>query len=205
MTQPENVSAHLATLNPFVSLILGLLSLLLASTNLVPNNNRSSCPQSLVGHLIMIDAENQTRRTSREDADTNGQARFESLPVELIAEILSELDVASLITVSCLSRRLRSIAGDSALNPWKRLLARNFNRPDGQYEACMSTLANRWTFPRTNLPDILTCARAEFLLFESTLPHLPDTDYDEAFRRRFLPSWVRWRRDGCKWREAYMK
>jgi len=37
---------------------------------------------------------------------------LESLPVELVADILSELDLASLITMSSLSRRLRSVASD---------------------------------------------------------------------------------------------
>lgn len=37
---------------------------------------------------------------------------LETLPVELVAEILSELDLSTLITVSCLSRRLRTILSD---------------------------------------------------------------------------------------------
>jgi F-box domain len=37
---------------------------------------------------------------------------LEMLPVELVADILSELDVASLIVVSGLSRRLRAVVSD---------------------------------------------------------------------------------------------
>lgn len=37
---------------------------------------------------------------------------LELLPVELIADILNELDLASLITMSSLSKRLRAVASD---------------------------------------------------------------------------------------------
>ena len=37
---------------------------------------------------------------------------LETLPVELVADILSELDLASLIVVSGLSRRLRAVVSD---------------------------------------------------------------------------------------------
>lgn len=37
---------------------------------------------------------------------------LETLPVELVADILSELDLGSLIVVSGLSRRLRAVASD---------------------------------------------------------------------------------------------
>lgn len=136
---------------------------------------------------------------------SESHALFESLPVELIAEILSELDLTSLVTVSCLSRRLRSIAGDSALNPWKRPIAQNLLQRDGAYEPCLAYLAEHSTFPRANWLDILSAARPDFLLFDANVPNLPDADYAEAFRRRFLPSWVKWKREGCKWKEAYRR
>lgn len=132
-------------------------------------------------------------------------ALFESLPVELIAEILSEVDLESLITVASLSRRLRSITSDSALNPWKRPIVRNLQRRDGMYEPCMTHLAEHSIFPRANWLDILSAARADFLLFDATLPNLPESDYAEAFRRRFLPTWAKRGKDGCRWREVYRK
>ncbi|KAI5119587.1 hypothetical protein M0805_005759 [Coniferiporia weirii] len=131
-------------------------------------------------------------------------ALFEALPVELIAEILSALDLETLITVSYLSRRLRKISADTALNPWKGPIARNLQNRDGEYERCFAHLAARATVPRANWVDILSAARADFLLFSATVPNLPDKDYEEAFKRRFLPGWAKWRKDG-RWKEAFMK
>ncbi|THH11905.1 hypothetical protein EW145_g329 [Phellinidium pouzarii] len=132
----------------------------------------------------------------------NNYALFEALPVELIAEILSALDLATLITVSCLSRRLREISSDTALNPWKGPIAHNLRNKDGEYESCLAHLTART--PRANWVDILSAARAEFILFSASIPSLPDSDYDECFRRRFLPSWTKWKKDG-RWKEAFLK
>lgn len=167
---------------------------------------------------------------------------LESLPVELIADILSELDLTTLITVSCLSRRLRSIVSEPALNPWRRPILRNLRAPsrsgdplplalplpdndndndaaggaenDGmavdsparaRYEPCLKHLAVRATVPRQNWVEILSLASVDFLLFEATLPGLKDAEWEEAFRRRFLPGWVKWKKAGISWKAVFMK
>ena len=132
-------------------------------------------------------------------------SEFESLPVELIAEILGELDVASLILVSYLSRRLHAIASDSSLNPWRKPILRNLrNDQDGPYETCLRHLSVRHTVPRQNWVEIISLAKADWLLFEATLPNLKDVECEECFRRRFLPGWRKWKKDGT-WRAAFMK
>ena len=128
--------------------------------------------------------------------------RFEHLPVELIAEILSELDIPSLITVSHLSKRLYLVASDSALNPWRRpiladLLAHNYDRT-------LKHLCVRSVVPRQNWVEILGLARPSFLLYEATLPNLRSREWEECFTRRFLPSWQKWRKDGS-WKEGFLK
>jgi hypothetical protein len=132
---------------------------------------------------------------------------FESLPVELIAEILSELDVQSLIIVSCLSRRLRTVASDTSLNPWRRPILRNLLTPVGaQYEPCMTNLFVRHTVPRQNWIEIASLARAEWLLFEATgRPNLKEVEWEECFRRRFLPSWQKWKKDEATWKSTFWK
>lgn len=125
------------------------------------------------------------------------------LPVELITHILSLLDLASLITVSYLSRRLHSIASDSSLNPWRGPILRNLQ--DGTYEPSLKTLCVRYIVPRKNWIDILSLARSEFLLFEATLPNLKGYEWEECFSRRFLPGWRKWKKEGSQWREAFMK
>ncbi|GJE84346.1 hypothetical protein PsYK624_004220 [Phanerochaete sordida] len=131
-------------------------------------------------------------------------SQFESLPVELIAEILGELDVQSLITVSYLSRRLYSVASDSSLNPWRRPILQNLLRhPDAPYEPSLTHLSVRTTVPRQNWIEILSLGRAPWLLLEATLPHLKEAEWEECFRRRFLPGWQKWKKDGTAWRSTF--
>ncbi|KAK0230639.1 hypothetical protein IW262DRAFT_1339509 [Armillaria fumosa] len=128
---------------------------------------------------------------------------FESLPVELIAEILGELDLESLITTSYLSRRLLTITSDSSLNPWRRPILRNLR--SATYEDCLRHLSVRQTVPRQNWIEILSLARPSFILFDATLPNLKMADWEECFNRRFLPGWKKWKKDGVSWREAFIK
>ena len=44
----------------------------------------------------------------------------------------------------------------------------------------------------------------EFLLFEATVPNLNEREWDECFRRRFLPSWTYWKKSSG-WRIAFHK
>ncbi|PSR93757.1 hypothetical protein PHLCEN_2v4652 [Hermanssonia centrifuga] len=131
---------------------------------------------------------------------------FESLPVELIAEILGELDITSLITVSYLSRRLHTIASDPSLNPWRRPILRNLRgHPDASYEPCLKHLSVRRNVPRHNWVEIISLARAEWLLYEATLPNLKESEWEEGFNRRFLPGWRKWKKELGTWKEAFIK
>ncbi|KAF5363744.1 hypothetical protein D9756_000194 [Leucocoprinus leucothites] len=127
---------------------------------------------------------------------------LEAFPVELIADILGELDLASLVTCSCLSRRLRCVASDPALNPWRKPILRNLQSHN--YEPALKHLSVRTAVPRHNWIDILSVARPPFLLFDATLPNLKEPEWEECFLRRFLPGWRKWRKDGS-WRQAFLK
>ncbi|KAH9049652.1 hypothetical protein EDB84DRAFT_1585449 [Lactarius hengduanensis] len=127
---------------------------------------------------------------------------LESLPVELVTAILEELDLASLIVVSSLSRRLHSISSDRSLNPWRTPILRNLH--SGTYEPSLRHLSVRTTVPRQNWIEILSGAQPRFLLFEATLPNMKEVDWQECFRRRFLPGWQKWKRDSS-WRETFKK
>ncbi|TCD67562.1 hypothetical protein EIP91_012259 [Steccherinum ochraceum] len=130
---------------------------------------------------------------------------FEALPVELIADILGELDIASLIKVSYLSRRLHTIASDSSLNPWRRPILRNLCvPPEESYEPALKHLSVRHTVPRHNWLEVLSVAKAGWILFEATLPNLRESEWEECFKRRFLPGWERWKKDGT-WKEAFLR
>ena len=148
---------------------------------------------------------------------------FESLPVELISDILGETNIESLISassyaefsvvrdistslvqtvVSSLSRRLREIISDPALNPWRRPILRRLRRRE--YGADLANLSLRMIIPRYNWIEIMSKAHPEFLLFEATAPNLNEREWDECFRRRFLPSWAYWKKSSS-WRAAFHK
>ncbi|KAG6821510.1 hypothetical protein H0H93_000019 [Arthromyces matolae] len=128
--------------------------------------------------------------------------QLQALPVELIADILAELDLESLIIISTLSRRLRGIVSEPALNPWRRPILCAL-RSSENYET-LKTLSVRSTVPRQNWIEILSLASPAFILYEATLPNLKSEEWEECFNRRFLPSWRRWKKDGT-WKRAYMK
>lgn len=127
---------------------------------------------------------------------------LESLPVELIGEIFSVLDLQSLTVVPYLSRRLHHVCSDAQINPWRRPILRNLRL--GSYEPCLKTLSVRTVVPRSNWIEILSIAGAHFLLFDATLPNLSDEEWRECFTRRFLPSMQQWKRQSS-WREAFKK
>ncbi|KAI0005142.1 hypothetical protein BJV74DRAFT_807212 [Russula compacta] len=127
---------------------------------------------------------------------------LESLPVELVTAILEELDLASLIVVSYLSRRLHTIASDRSLNPWRSPILRNLD--SGVYEESLKHLSVRTTVPRQNWIEIISMAQPRFLLFEATLPNMKEANWHECFKRRFLPGWQKWKRD-LSWHETFKK
>ena len=127
---------------------------------------------------------------------------FQDLPVDLIADILAELDLESLITTAHLSKRLRSIASDATLNPWRTPILRNLRSVS--YEPELKHLSVRSIVPRQNWIEILSIAPAAFALFEATLPNLSSAEWEECFRRRFLPGWRKWKKE-ASWKETFIK
>ncbi|TFY58359.1 hypothetical protein EVJ58_g6467 [Rhodofomes roseus] len=137
--------------------------------------------------------------------DRNNFNVLESLPVELIADILGELDLSSLVITTYVSNRLRAISSEPSLNPWRRPIRRTLHNPDQEYDPALRHLSVRSTVPRNNFVEILSIARANYLLLEASLPHLKDIEWEECFRRRFLPSWAKIKKEGATWKEAFMK
>ncbi|KAF8165556.1 hypothetical protein B0H34DRAFT_689562 [Crassisporium funariophilum] len=127
---------------------------------------------------------------------------FQCLPVDLIAEILGELDLDSLIKMSYLSKRFHSVASDSSLNPWRRPILRNLR--SSTYESALKHLSVRMTVPRQNWIEILALARPAFILYEASIPNLRSSEWEECYKRRFMPGWRRWRKDSF-WKEAFLK
>ncbi|KAF8341481.1 uncharacterized protein EI90DRAFT_2989265 [Cantharellus anzutake] len=127
--------------------------------------------------------------------------QLEDLPVELIATILSLLDINSLRQASNVSTRLRAVVSNPVLNPWISPIIHSLERSSPDELSNLSVLS---TVPRHNWLEIMCFASPHFLLFQATLPKLTESQYEEAFKRRFLPSWTKIRKDG-KWKEAFMK
>ncbi|KIM46406.1 hypothetical protein M413DRAFT_313631 [Hebeloma cylindrosporum] len=127
---------------------------------------------------------------------------FEALPDDLIAVILGELDLASLITASYLSKRIHSVASEPSLNPWRKPILRNLTT--NIYEPALQHLSVRSTVPRHNWIEILILARPSFILYEATLPNLKAVEWEECFKRRFLPGWQKWKKES-PWKEAFLR
>ncbi|KAF4619500.1 hypothetical protein D9613_005270 [Agrocybe pediades] len=104
--------------------------------------------------------------------------------------------------MSNVSKRFYAVASDPSLNPWRKPITRILSTH--AYTASLKHLSVRSTVPRQNWIDILSLARPSFILFEATLPNLSSRDWEECFKRRFLPSWDKWRKD-LSWREAYIR
>ncbi|KAK7060391.1 hypothetical protein VNI00_001156 [Paramarasmius palmivorus] len=128
---------------------------------------------------------------------------FESLPVEIIADILGELDLPSIVSVSHSSRHLNAITSDPSLNPWRRPILRALYLDE--YHDSLRNLSVRLTVPRQNWVDILTLASPQWILFEATLPNLKASEWEESFYRRFLPGWRKWSHKESSWRMAFLQ
>jgi hypothetical protein len=125
-----------------------------------------------------------------------------SLPTELLADILSGLDVPTLIAVSHASKKLRSVCSDDVLNPWRAAISSYLR--EGCYEE-FATPGFYNTVPRQNWIEILSRAPPAFLLDDVNLLHLlEESVWKEAFKKRFLPSWQE-RKRAESWRECFMQ
>jgi hypothetical protein len=141
-----------------------------------------------------------------------------NLPPELLSSILGFLDLLSLKNCSDSCRTLRDICSDPVLNPWRHAvrcaihelftddLTREKSQPHRELivypteasltfheSQTLSVLAALGTFasvPRSVLVDVLALSPPRFLLYHSTRSNLPRELWEEAFRRRFLPSWA---------------
>lgn len=49
----------------------------------------------------------------------------------------------------------------------------------------------------------MSLGKAEYILFEMTLPNLKETEWEECFHRRFLPGWAKWKTS--TWKAAFLK
>ena len=148
-------------------------------------------------------------------------SHIESLPVELIVHIISQLKISDIITCAALSRRFRRVISDPSLNPWRQYVIQAFStqlawsltsgRPLQQllnYESYSTELnsLSAWSsiIPIQNWIDLLSRADPRFLLYESSLPPLRESHWEEAFRRRYLPGWTKWKRNSS-WKTCFRR
>ncbi|KAJ1305301.1 hypothetical protein OPQ81_000324 [Rhizoctonia solani] len=160
------------------------------------------------------------------------------LPPEIISLILGFLDLVSLKNCSESSRVLREVCSDPLLNPWHHPVRRAiyesfldhstksqrhpnrdiieypFDVPLSYHESqtleLLATLGAFSCVPRSVLVDILALSPPRFLLYHSARSKLPRDLWKQAFRRRFLPSWVpHWvhtlQRSSWKWQESFFR
>lgn len=134
---------------------------------------------------------------------------FKILPVELISDIVSELDLSSLIAASQVCCRFRQIVSDPSLNPWRQPILRAlyyYTTPSASFPPQLKHICERHaSFVRHNYVEILSIARPECILFQLDIPNLPSSYWQESFERRFLPSWKKWRKGNEQWRSVFLR
>lgn len=64
-------------------------------------------------------------------------------------------------------------------------------------------LSVRNIVPRQSWIEVFARAKPDWLLYQATLPNLKETEWEECFSRRFLPSWKKWKKDG-RWKAAFL-
>ncbi|CAE7195135.1 unnamed protein product [Rhizoctonia solani] len=161
-----------------------------------------------------------------------------NLPPELISLIFGLLDLLSLKNCSDSCRVLRAVCSNSLLNPWhhpvRRAIYESFidhltksqrhpNRDvieypldvaltdhESQTLAVLAALGAFSCVPRSVIVDILALSPPRFLLYHSTRSTLPRELWEQAFRRRFLPSWIpHWvhtsQRACWAWQESFFR
>lgn len=123
----------------------------------------------------------------------------------------SYLPLDSLVSLTDTHSTFRALAASPPLTPFAApILAALLKGP--AYPQSLRTLA--WTHPY--LPPalflhILVRAPPRFILDELELPRLSSGYWQEAFRRRFLPSWIRYRdentaaKDKPSWRATFLR
>jgi hypothetical protein len=153
---------------------------------------------------------------------------LDQLPVELIATILSYLDLSSLVNVIGVSKLLANVCSDALLNPWRspiqRALTNYISNPDAHThdndndnDDSDSDHDDEWPMgdnrtlehlscytmvPKNNWIDILARAPSSLILFHE-IPWMPEHMWKEAFLRRFLPSWARWKKNQS-WKQTFL-
>lgn len=116
----------------------------------------------------------------------------------------SHLPLKELIPISLLSPTFRSISLSPQISPFlgpvQRIL---FRGPP--YTAELASLGSYTHISRNVFAEILVRAEARWILEEMEIPKLPNAVWEEAFSRRFLPSWRRYREGDEHWRAVFLR
>ncbi|KAG8802914.1 hypothetical protein FRC17_006316, partial [Serendipita sp. 399] len=122
------------------------------------------------------------------------------LPPELLTSIFEYLDLKSLIHVSGVCKHFKTVCSDPVLNPWRGQIEQvlRMRAPPEQFQV-LRHLGWYSAVPKENWLYILTVASPDFILFND-VPPLPEAYWEYAFKHRFLPSWIKWKRDNS-WKQ----
>ena len=128
------------------------------------------------------------------------------LPPELISLVLSHLPLETLSELGRASAFFQALLASPVLHPYSQLLPALL-LDSAPYPHQLSSLSSQSLCPPSVTLEILTLARAEWVLFDYELPQgLGEEEWEEVCRRRFLPSWCAdsWRK-GRAWRSLYLR
>lgn len=116
----------------------------------------------------------------------------------------SHLPLKEVIQITLLSTTLRWIAFSPLLTPFSAPVHRVLLRGP-PYPVEITTLGSYTHIARSVFIEILVRGEARWVLEDLEIPHLRDQVWEEVFKRRFLPSWTRYKEEGEKWRAVTMR
>ncbi|KAJ9095308.1 hypothetical protein QFC21_005674 [Naganishia friedmannii] len=118
---------------------------------------------------------------------------LETLPLELISQILTYLPLNSLLPLSTLSRTLLFISSDPTVTPFPASITQELDAGP-PYSRELEVLGTYSHIPRSCFIQILVRASPEWVLDSMVIPGgITTSEWRECFERRFLPSWKRYK------------
>ncbi|KAJ9112667.1 hypothetical protein QFC22_006169 [Naganishia vaughanmartiniae] len=118
---------------------------------------------------------------------------LETLPLELISQILSYLPLSSLLPLSTLSRTFQFISSDPTVTPFPTAIAREIDLGP-PYTRELEVLGTYSHIPRGAFIQVLVRAAPEWVLDNMVIPvGMTTLEWRECFEQRFLPSWKRFK------------
>ncbi|RSH93235.1 hypothetical protein EHS25_007589 [Saitozyma podzolica] len=139
--------------------------------------------------------------------DEDRRLRLLDLPAEILSQIASYLPLSQILPFLSLHPLLLSLT-QTHLSPLPTLISHALDRGP-PYAPTLAVLPSLTLYQPDDggrmWVDTLVRARAKWILERMEMGRWRDTMWKEAFERRFLPSWKRYKGEGDSWRALFIR